>query len=188
MSFEVFLQCLAETERTVIPRPVVRSLFPVIEAESEPDRWRVRYDDLNYCDVNVYLRFPQIKSSSMPYVFGGPAEMSSYGRRSVATCTSSFEIRLPVFSSYSSFASRLVVLADGARLGILRRAKRIVVVSGGDGGCCLLAAPPCWSPTHENTSNGALKDPASHTPALPHFHRNRCHTSPDYAVRHRRGI
>ena len=32
---------------------VVRSLFPVIEPESEPDRWRVRYDDLNHCDVSV---------------------------------------------------------------------------------------------------------------------------------------
>ena len=53
MSFEVFVQCFADTERTGISRPMVRSLFPVIEAESEPDRWRVRYDDRNYCDVSV---------------------------------------------------------------------------------------------------------------------------------------
>ena len=53
MSFEVFLQCFGETERTGISRAAVRSLFPVSEEESEPDRWRARYDDLNYCDVSV---------------------------------------------------------------------------------------------------------------------------------------
>jgi len=53
MSFEVYLQCFGETERTGISRAVVRSLFPVIEEESQPDRWRVRYDDLNSCDVSV---------------------------------------------------------------------------------------------------------------------------------------
>jgi hypothetical protein len=53
MSFEVYVQCFGESERTGISRVAVRSLFPVIEEESEPDYWRIRYDDKNSCDIGV---------------------------------------------------------------------------------------------------------------------------------------
>ena len=53
MGFEVYLQCFGESERSGISRAAVRSLFPVIEEESEPDFWRVRYDNKNSCDIAV---------------------------------------------------------------------------------------------------------------------------------------
>ena len=53
MSFEVYLQCFGETEQTGIPRSVVQSYFPIVEVESEINRWMVRYDDLNYCEIFV---------------------------------------------------------------------------------------------------------------------------------------
>lgn len=53
MSFEVYAQCFGEKERTGVPRAVVRSLFPVSEAESEPDYWLVRYDAENSCHIGV---------------------------------------------------------------------------------------------------------------------------------------
>jgi hypothetical protein len=53
MSFEVYLQCFGEGERLGISRAAVRSLFPVIEKESEPDYWRVRYDSKNSCDIGI---------------------------------------------------------------------------------------------------------------------------------------
>lgn len=53
MGFEVYLQCFGESELSGISRTAVRSLFPIIEEESESDYWRVRYDDKNSCDIGV---------------------------------------------------------------------------------------------------------------------------------------
>jgi hypothetical protein len=53
MGFEVYLECFGETGRTGISRAALRSLFPIDESESSADRWRVRYDDKNYCDIGV---------------------------------------------------------------------------------------------------------------------------------------
>jgi len=53
MSFEIFLKCCGETERLGLPRSALRSLFPVIEDESEADFWRVRYDSENQCAIGV---------------------------------------------------------------------------------------------------------------------------------------
>lgn len=53
MSFEVYLQCFGEANRSGISRAAVRSLFPILERESEPDYWRVRYDDKNSCEIGV---------------------------------------------------------------------------------------------------------------------------------------
>ena len=53
MGFEVYVQCFGESERTGISRTVVRSLFPIIAEESEPDFWRVHYDDKNACHIGV---------------------------------------------------------------------------------------------------------------------------------------
>jgi hypothetical protein len=53
MGFDVFLQCFGESQHAGISRDAVRSLFPVIEAESKPDLWRVRYDPGNSSLVGV---------------------------------------------------------------------------------------------------------------------------------------
>jgi hypothetical protein len=53
MGFELYVRCFGKSEGTGISRAAVRSLFPVMEEESEPDRWRVRYDDQNSCDIGV---------------------------------------------------------------------------------------------------------------------------------------
>ena len=53
MGFEVFLESFGSTARLGIPRAAVRALFPIVEEESEPDYWRVRYDDRNSCHISV---------------------------------------------------------------------------------------------------------------------------------------
>ena len=53
MSFEIYLQCFGETESLGISRDAIRALFPVDEARSEPDYWRLRYDGMNSCDIGV---------------------------------------------------------------------------------------------------------------------------------------
>jgi hypothetical protein len=52
MSFNVHLQCFQDGEPAGLPRAGVRALFPV-GADSEPDYWRVRYDDMNSCDILI---------------------------------------------------------------------------------------------------------------------------------------
>ena len=54
MSFELYLQCFGETERLGLSRDSIRALFPVDEASSEPDYWRLRYDSQNSCDIGVH--------------------------------------------------------------------------------------------------------------------------------------
>jgi hypothetical protein len=53
MSFEVYLQCFGESERSGISRVAVRRLFPVLEEESEPDYWHILYDPTNSCCIAV---------------------------------------------------------------------------------------------------------------------------------------
>jgi hypothetical protein len=53
MSFELFMQCFDHGEPAGLPREAIRTLFPVVAAESEPDCWIVRYDDENSCDISV---------------------------------------------------------------------------------------------------------------------------------------
>jgi len=53
VSFEVFLQCFEGGAPAGVPRDAVRRLFPVVEAESEPNYWSVRYNDLNSCHLGV---------------------------------------------------------------------------------------------------------------------------------------
>jgi hypothetical protein len=53
MGFELYLQCFGKTEGLGLSREAIRGLFPVDEASSEPDYWRLRYDDLNSCDIGV---------------------------------------------------------------------------------------------------------------------------------------
>jgi len=54
MSFELYLQCFGETERLGLSKDSIRALFPVDEASSEPDYWRLRYDSQNGCDIGVH--------------------------------------------------------------------------------------------------------------------------------------
>ena len=53
MSFEVYVECYEHGKPAGVPRTAINSLFPVVEAESEPDYWSVRYDDSNSCHVHV---------------------------------------------------------------------------------------------------------------------------------------
>jgi len=53
MSFNVFLQCFEKGESSGLPREEIRRLLPIVVAESEHDRWSIRYDDLNGCDIYV---------------------------------------------------------------------------------------------------------------------------------------
>ncbi len=53
MSFDLYLNCFGETERSGLPRGTVRSLFPIEGAGSEPDFWRVRYGPADSCEINV---------------------------------------------------------------------------------------------------------------------------------------
>jgi hypothetical protein len=53
MSFEVFVQCFDRGEPAGLPWASIRRLFPVVDAESEPDNWSVRYDALNRCSICV---------------------------------------------------------------------------------------------------------------------------------------
>ena len=53
MSFEVYVHWFDRGEPAGVPRAAVRPLFPVVDAESEPDYWSVRYDDLNSCHVSI---------------------------------------------------------------------------------------------------------------------------------------
>lgn len=53
MGFEVYVNCVGELEGSGLPRAIVRSLFPVVEDESEPNYWRVWYDSKNSCEIGV---------------------------------------------------------------------------------------------------------------------------------------
>ena len=53
MSFELFIQWHDDGNRGRVPRSAVKALFPVSIAESDLERWVVRYDELNSCDIYV---------------------------------------------------------------------------------------------------------------------------------------
>jgi hypothetical protein len=53
MGFEIYLQCFKQTESLGLSRDAIRALFPVDEASSEPDYWRLRYDGASGCEIGV---------------------------------------------------------------------------------------------------------------------------------------
>lgn len=53
MSFELYVNWVGRSEQVGISRAEIRSLFPVVEEASEPDYWRVRYDEKSICHVGV---------------------------------------------------------------------------------------------------------------------------------------
>jgi hypothetical protein len=52
MGFDIYLQCFAG-EPPGISRAAVRALFPIVEQDSEPDSWSVRYDNVNCCKIGI---------------------------------------------------------------------------------------------------------------------------------------
>jgi hypothetical protein len=53
MSFEVFMQCSDRGQPSGVAAEAVRGAFTHFADNSEPDYWRLRYDELNSCDVLV---------------------------------------------------------------------------------------------------------------------------------------
>jgi len=53
VSFEVFLQCFDHGEPAGVSRAAIRSLFPVVESESEADYWSVRYGPGSWCHIGI---------------------------------------------------------------------------------------------------------------------------------------
>jgi hypothetical protein len=53
MSFEVYLQCFRQGKPAGVPRDLIKPLFPVIEEESEPDYWKVFYDESDWCNLSI---------------------------------------------------------------------------------------------------------------------------------------
>jgi|SRR5580658_2652666 hypothetical protein len=53
MSFDLYFQPVMQGKPLAISRTELRSLFPVIENESESDYWKIAYDSLNVCHIGV---------------------------------------------------------------------------------------------------------------------------------------
>jgi hypothetical protein len=53
MGFDLFFQPLVNGEVLDIGTAELRSLFPVVDEESKPDYWSIRYDSLNACHIGV---------------------------------------------------------------------------------------------------------------------------------------
>ena len=53
MGFEIYLRCIDNEPPHALPRAAVRALFPIIDEESERDRWKVQYDRENTCHIFV---------------------------------------------------------------------------------------------------------------------------------------
>jgi hypothetical protein len=53
MSFDLYFQPAVHGKPLDISRTQLRSLFPVIEKESEPDYWKIEYDSRNTCHIGL---------------------------------------------------------------------------------------------------------------------------------------
>jgi len=53
MSFDLYFQPVVDGQPLEIRRAELRSLFPVVEKESKPDYWKIRYDPLNICHIGL---------------------------------------------------------------------------------------------------------------------------------------
>ena len=81
MSFEIYLQCFGETEKLGLPRDAIRALFPVDEAGSERDYWKLRYDSREGCDIGVNP-LETMPPNYRAFMCIGRAGMSDFGTRS----------------------------------------------------------------------------------------------------------
>jgi hypothetical protein len=68
MSFDLYFQPVTQGKSLAISRPQLRSLFPVVEKESEPDYWMIRYDSLNVSHIGVKPTTPASDLLSSFYV------------------------------------------------------------------------------------------------------------------------
>ena len=53
MGFEVYLDCFENGTPSAIRRSFIRTLFPIVDEESKPDFWSVKYDAQNTCKIGV---------------------------------------------------------------------------------------------------------------------------------------
>ena len=53
MSFEVYLECFEGGKPAGVERSLLRSLFPVVETDLEPDCWQIKYDSENSCHIRI---------------------------------------------------------------------------------------------------------------------------------------
>ena len=53
MSFDVYLQAFHEGAAGGIPRHRVREAFGAYAQEAQPNYWRLRYDEINSCDIDL---------------------------------------------------------------------------------------------------------------------------------------
>jgi hypothetical protein len=55
MSFDIYLNCFDHGKPAGVPVLSVRALFPVVDNESDPDYWKVRYGESVWCKIRVAL-------------------------------------------------------------------------------------------------------------------------------------
>ena len=53
MSLEFYFLPYHQGQPASLPRAELRRLFPVVDAESEPDYWRIRYDATHECAIGL---------------------------------------------------------------------------------------------------------------------------------------
>jgi hypothetical protein len=68
MSFDLYFEPATQGKPLPISRAELRSLFPIVEEESEPDYWKIRYDPHNVCHIGVKTSKPASDTLSSFYV------------------------------------------------------------------------------------------------------------------------
>ncbi|HXJ07855.1 MAG TPA: hypothetical protein VNH65_22360 [Candidatus Acidoferrum sp.] len=68
MSFDLYFQPVVDGQPLEITRAELRSLFPVVEKESEPDYWKIRYDPVNTCHIGVTALPSEVNLLSSFYI------------------------------------------------------------------------------------------------------------------------
>jgi hypothetical protein len=68
MSFDLYFQPVTQGKPLAISRSQLRSLFPIVENESVPDYWKIRYDSLNVSHIGVEPSAPASELLSSFYV------------------------------------------------------------------------------------------------------------------------
>jgi hypothetical protein len=53
MGFEVYLDCFENGLPSAMSKSFIRTLFPIVDEESRPDFWSVKYDSENTCKIGV---------------------------------------------------------------------------------------------------------------------------------------
>jgi hypothetical protein len=93
MSFDLYFEPATQGKPLAISRAELRSLFPIVEEESEPDYWKIRYDPHNVCHIGVKTSKPpairshpsMLKDRAAPRACGKHCFKSSIRVRSCCT-------------------------------------------------------------------------------------------------------